>query len=541
LGLLCIGSVGSSRRRGAGRCVVQVCEVAVKPGQLLRRLAGELSRRERAAPLPVIGVTSSVTARADLGPETTWLRLEFHARDPVCCPDTPVLESNVLRSGMGIPASAVQGALLTLVSRRDPDLATACLYASGFRAWPLLPLRPHDGPTTDDEHAVPVRVALSHRMSKLADDKGEFDFKDAAIEPYDWSSAQSGSPLKGTDGVLISRANSGPLLWKSGDMPRVVRAHGVHYQQRNLFTVQSQAPIVFAGLVAMPTRVAAVLREIIDDDSFVSFGKGRTTRGGGNLHVERFDIEHWLSQKFGGGSEPRVFVVQSPIAIPDTWKVGKSERVLADLVKASGWGHVVDDVKVEGTVSVGCQAAMAVRFGWTRHGDGRSGARRVIQPGSVFVLDETVQALEAMLRRGIGESVANGDVDGRMAGFGAVLPHPGIATSRFAPKVAAEQLPKRRSSPAATLALTLERTAGRSGPSSSQIAALARRDGASRRTFFDRQLQRAGRNRDVWRRVEQELNKLFAESNEPHVQEVLRHWRDLTAATETDGQGSTKP
>lgn len=541
LGLLCIGSVGSSRRRGAGRCVVQIDNVPVKPGQLLKRLAGKLSSREPLAPTPIIGGASTPRECTGLGSETTWLRLEFHARDPVCCPDAPVLESNVLRSGMGIPASAVQGALLTLVSRRDPALATACLYTPGFRAWPLLPLRPHDGQTTADEGAVPVRVALSHRMSKLANENGEFDFKDAAIEPYDWSSAQSGSPLKGTDGVLIPRAQGGPLLWKTGDMPRVVRAHGVHYQQRNLFTVQSQAPIVFAGLVAMPTRAAALLCELIEDDGFVSFGKGRTTRGGGNLHVEKFDFEQWLSQKLSGGSETRVFVVQSPIAIPDEWSIGKSERVLADLVKASGWGHVVDDVKVDGTVSVGCQAGMAVRFGWTRYGDGRSGARRVIQPGSVFVLDKPVEALEAMLRRGIGKSVANGDIDGRMAGFGAVLPHPGIATSRFAPKVTAEQLPKRKSSPAATLALKLERTAGRSGPSSSQIAALARRDGTSRRTFFDRQLQRAGRYRDVWRRVEHDLRQLFAEPNEAHVQEVLRHWRDLTAATETDGQGSTTP
>src|SRR5690606_12906580 len=96
-----------------------------------------------------------------------------------------------------------------LIDRQDGVLATSCLEDRRFRAWPLTPV----SVPGQDEHDVPVvgvRVDLAHRMSKLADARGEHVFRDAAVDPYHWSEVVGGSPLKSPDGLLV-RASSGQV------------------------------------------------------------------------------------------------------------------------------------------------------------------------------------------------------------------------------------------------------------------------------------------------------------------------------------------
>lgn len=536
LALLSLDALGGGRNRGAGACCVVVDGETRRPGDLLRALAPDAPKFKAALGRPQAGRTQGV----DMGVGTTLLRLVFQAADPVCCPETPVVSNNLLRSGLGIPASAVLGAAISRLDAFNSDLATAALADRRTLAWPLLPC----GGTDLDLQKAPaaVRVSLSHRMSKLQGARGEHEFRDAAIEPYDWRTVADGSPLKASDGVLIKSDGAPVELWRSSDMPRLVTAHGVHFPARNLFTVESFAPLTYTGWIALPSAAAERFVRSLQENPSVAFGKARTVRGGGVLvaspagPADFAAIEHNSADLAG-----RVFVLQSPAAIPDDWEVGRAETVLQRLAAASGFGDVDLQDEESGLAHVGSLASCAVRFGWSRHGVGRGiadsrrlRARRVILPGSVFVLRKRVADMPRALMRGLGVELANGDMDGREQGFGAVLPHPGIAGLRRVQEPKLQRIPA--SDGAAKLAFELHDAARAGSPSVSQIAALRDRipenaraaaDAAAARDYFNNQCD--GRSARVWERWKA-VNRIIHDSLRDRpgtLRRALRIWQDL--------------
>ncbi|MEM7394596.1 MAG: RAMP superfamily CRISPR-associated protein, partial [Verrucomicrobiota bacterium] len=331
LALLSLEAIGGSRQRGAGACRVDLDEGE----QSITRLLTELER-DLAEGLDGPGDLTA-SEPADPEPETppVLLRLLFRADDPVCCPDAPVTSNNVIRSGLGIPASAVLGAVISRLAEENAAMAHAVLKDARTRSWPLLPcgLAGDEGP-----FPTSVRVSLSHRMSKLPDEARQYRFEDAAMAPYNWREAAANSPLKGADGVLLCRAGEPIRLWRSGDMPRLVTAHAVHHGGRNLFTVEAQGPMIYAGWISLPPAAATRLMEQLHRDDQVVLGKARTVRGGGRLCAEPMDPAEAFS-----GTKSGVYVLQSPAAIPDNWDIrDKSVRqILSDLVSDSGWGPLV--------------------------------------------------------------------------------------------------------------------------------------------------------------------------------------------------------
>lgn len=529
LALLSVVSIGGGRTRGGGCCHVSIEGEGRTPGALLKELdraVGEGVPQPPPLSIPKGGGLSP-------GSPTALLRLVFRADSPVCCPETPVV-GNVIRSGLGIPPSAVQGAILGLLSAADPSLSQAVFEDRRTRFWPLLPCA-EEGAA--GEIPVPVRVDLTHRMSKLADEKGQHTFRDPAIETYKWQEAANGSPLKGADGVLLRSEDGQVELWRSRDMPWLLTSHSVHHGGRNLFTVESQSPMVFSGLMAVPEEAAEVICRRLEEDPAVAFGKARTVRGGGRLSAERCDMGALLS-----GWKERVFVLQSPAAIPDGWDMsdGPAETRLAELVEQSWKVKVAANPRQAGEISVTALAQCGVRFGWNRHGAGgshvgetrRLQARRVFLPGSVFVLEETPPNLEELLCRGLGVEV-DGDVDGRCQGYGAVLPHPGLAQRRRVLEPDCAEI--KSQDDAAELALDwFNKTSGAGGPSPSQIAAVAGRirdkDGSEAVAFLGRQKDdRPSRVWERWKPVWAEVGKSI-DTNARVAARALRIWQDLSVA-----------
>ena len=178
LSLLALEAVGGGRNRGSGSCFVKITGESRSPGEVLKGLDALVDRSSAARMTPTIASAPRSTKTLPAGaPEL--LRLIFRAEGPVCCPETPLVQVNVIRSGFAIPASAVQGMIVTQLAKQDPQLADACFDDSRFRAWPLLPA----GLSGENATQTPVRVSLSHRMSKLPMKDGSFRFEDSAIEP----------------------------------------------------------------------------------------------------------------------------------------------------------------------------------------------------------------------------------------------------------------------------------------------------------------------------------------------------------------------
>jgi hypothetical protein len=548
LGLLALDAVGAHRNRGAGRCLVRIEGERRTPGQLLLAVDELLSRQP--APRQVQPQVDAAGALAS--GRTVWRRVLFTADGPVCCPETPVV-SNVIRSGPVIPASAVQGAVLSAIDRIDSKLATSCLHDDRFRAWPLVPVAIAGDPV--DPNVLGLRVDLAHRMSKLPQVSSDLShseehaFADPAVDPERWAHIAGSSVLRSNDGIL--RIDSeGISLWRAQDLPRMFGAHGVHYDPRgergrNLFTVESLAPMVFVGLLALPVEAAEALDRALAADSFVSFGKARTVRGGGTLEVRAAGAELFgrLHGRAADSEGARVFVVQSPLEVPDDWHVDVAEDVLARLASERGWGRVVGEMRVQDRSAARTQAHCGVRFGWNRHGLGarvgdqrRLRARRVILPGSVLVLEQPVADLEAALLAGLGA--------GREQGFGALLPHPGVAT-RKAGAAGRLDLPTLKSrDDGARLALEWFRACRDGGPSPSQIARvhqLLEVDSAKALEYFRK--QKKARPLPVWnawksvyQSLESQLEQsLQSERTRALTRQALRIWQDLAIAGRNKG------
>jgi hypothetical protein len=224
--------------------------------------------------------------------------------------------------------------------------------------------------------------------------------------------------LKSADGVLLTDGTH-VKLWKASDMARMVTAHAVHHgdregtkstQKRNLFTVESMAPTLFTGLVSMPKTAADLLLKSLKENPFIQLGKSRSVRGGGELKAEIVEFSELPIMK---KHEETVFILQSPLLVPQNLVKKSVSEIISILAADSGFGEV--------EIASG---SITTQFGWNEKiNKGFLGGRSVIAPGAVFKLKSPVESLKEKLIAGIGE--------GRENGFGAVLPHPGVAERLF--------------------------------------------------------------------------------------------------------------
>jgi hypothetical protein len=412
LSLLSIRAVGGGRNRGSGACFVTIQSETQGPGTLLR----ELDRKMRTWKPSRDAVPSKPISRSLVG-KATVLKLVFRASTPICCPEIPD-RSNVISTGFTIPASAVQGALLTYINQQDPELATALFEHSQFRAWPLQPCGKPNHTGSEPQPCSSIRVSLTHQASKysVADNYGPDDFHERALVLDTSEDRPRGAPLKASDGVLLRYPDGSVKLWRASDMPHVITSHGVHEEafterKRNLFTVDAMAPMVWQGLVVAPEDAIQDIQRILGSLPQIAIGKSRTVRGLGTISIDSVlgVPEEWKTPEH----LPTLFVVQSPIPIPDTSQsVEEQLRSLAD-----SWKIGVEVEKV--------WASSGILFGWNRLRNGLQQAQRVILPGSVIAFKKRIedQVVFDFL------TSAKFMQENRQRGYGAISVHPGKATS----------------------------------------------------------------------------------------------------------------
>lgn len=530
LALVSISSIGASRSRGAGACCIDIENESRLPGQLLRQLDLAL----RSSPSEV--TTTKSRPMAAVSTKARWFELTFVAHSAICCPESPTsVASNVTKSGFVIPASAVQGAILSRMDSYSTELASDCFESPLFRCWPLQPAG-----ICEEEVAnvFPVRVSCSHKLSKLKDEKkGRHDFRDPTIAPYDWRDVAKGSPLKGSDGLLL-RSPDTVKLWRSGQIPRIWSAHGVHNgdgfePERNLYQVTSIAPLVFKGIISCPESSGDLLLETLHAQ-VISFGRGRSVRGSGILNIREIPtIESFFNWTIEGELNRRVFILQSPVEVPDSViKFGTAEEQLLSSLSLP----IAESPSMNGSRFRGVYAGAQVLFGWNRHGKGKKAdpkhnrlrAQRVLTPGSVFVLAKPVENLEEFLIKGLGE--------GKKQGFGSFLPHPGLAEDLFS--LSPAELPIVKSvNKAGKIALELIELAPAVSPS--QIAKLASmidtKMPSKAQDYLNNQLTRSPRIRDRWSRANDRLTSLLQDPSQAAA--ALRVWQDLAIAGRKQNEG----
>jgi len=505
LGFLSLFAVGGGRNRGAGACLVTLKDEPRTPGEIVRLLA-EIDFDSTPATNPVKEPELAIVD------DQVTLKLVFKATNPICVPETPIVKNNMISSGFSIPASAVQGAILHRINDISEKAATACYKSKNFRAWPLNP--------TNKADALSLRVSFTHKISKLKiEDSDNYHFEDETIKPYDWDKVPSNSPLKSSDGVLLTDGTS-VKLWKSSDMARIVTAHGVHNgdregskstQKRNLFTVESLAPALFTGIVSMPRTACDILLKSLEQNSFVQLGKSRSVRGGGELSAEIVEFSELPIMK---KRDEKVFIIQSPVLVPQDLVKKSVEEIISRLVADAGFGKVE---KSSGSITT--------QFGWNRtmH-KGFMGGKSVITPGAVFKLYGPVENLEEKLIAGIGE--------GRESGFGAVLPHPGVAERLFPEEPKPMVIPKALKNFGKD-GFELWARAKASGLSASQISRvreLADLDKDKAIEYLER--QRTERPAPIWERWKDVIRQIKdgIQADAEHMVKVLKVCQDLLVA-----------
>jgi len=487
LGLASIRAVGGGRNRGSGSCVITIDGEERSPGDLLK----EFYRLLSAAPAPAPAAPAARVREAGTG--VAWFDVVFSAEHSVLCPERPET-LDTLRSGMAIPASAVQGLILHRLNNLNPEIADRCFCDPRFRAWPLHPCG-HRGDAVEDL-PWPVRVSITHKTAKVLSDPPvpQSEFSDEAIEPYDWENRPPNAPiLKSCDGVLLAMGDGPVRLWKSGDMPRMFSTHGVHNDPareggRNLYSVEAMGALIWRGVLACPEEYAALLREALDAQD-VSLGKARSVRGTGKLHLRPCPAgtAPWEAQQ--GAS--RTFIAQSPIALPDGPAGSADGHDLRPLVERWAMAHHLGGIE-EIWDTVGLQ------FGWNRHGKagaqphGRVPATRVVLPGTVIKLRSGASpaALRAALLEGVG--------GGRDRGFGCLLPHPGKASGLLKRGPQVVELPPNPRKGAIQRAFSFSK---QSRLSASQIGALRGRLASGRQAaeeFLQKQRQRGSKHWSAW-------------------------------------------
>lgn len=512
--LLSIMELGGSRSRGCGACLVKIDNEKRKPGDLLLEALNAGYELPQAA--------GDVAAVGD-PQKQVLVRLELKTNSPICVPELPVVGNNTICSGWSIPASAVQGILLTRINAINSGVATACFNSPLFRTWPLQPIPEGDG----FKGCVPVRASASHKISKLADAENKFTFCDETLEKYEWKNAPANAPIKSADGVLIKTAKE-VVLWRSGDMARYLSAHGVINgdakdggSHRNLFTVQSLAETCFVGFASMPEDAYNLIKASLQKDGSVLVGKARSVRGNGTLTVSEPLQSFPLALPTTKKSQEKMpaFIVQSPVLLPtDTDRNLSAAQMLEKAVESAGWGKVKE-----------CSATVQILFGWNRNKQGREKAELVIAPGSVFLLESIPENWQVLLLKGLGE--------GRDRGYGAILPHPGIAENRY--RREEETLCKVESSGNyAKVAWALWGKSKRK-LSASQISRLltlldSSKD-AALKFLTTQKFDRATKFWDCWQAVYDDVEGLI-KVDPQKAKKIFKVWYDLTVATAGEGK-----
>lgn len=192
--------------------------------------------------------------------------------------------------------------------------------------------------------------------------------------------------------------------------------------------------------------------------------------------------------------------------------------MLEKVVESAGWGKVKE-----------CSATVQILFGWNRNKQGREKAELVIAPGSVFLLESIPENWKDLLLKGLGE--------GRDRGYGAVLPHPGIAENRY--RREEEALRKVESSGNyAKVAWALWGKSKRK-LSASQISRLLTLLNSSKDAvlkFLNTQkFDRSVKFWDCWQDVFDEVVGLI-EKDSQKAKKVFKVWYDLTVATTGEGK-----
>jgi len=271
---------------------------------------------------------------------------------------------------------------------------------------------------------------------------------------------------------------------------------------------------VFSGWAVLPEELVDALSKILKKDAHVVLRRSRGSMGDGELSLSIASPSDILGHACKG---TKVWVVQSPIAISDDAMDRSAEEHLYELAKAAGL-----------SVSKDTWAKAGIRFGWNRHGLGtparqgnrRLKARRCILPGSVLVLEKPLQNPEQLLVQGLG--------DGAEFGFGALLPHPGLAEDLYRPQIALQTIKSQNT--AAEDAFKLWKLAGSSGPTPSQIAHLAGKliSGQALAWLEKQKTDRSARIWNRWAPVYAELVEILKKP--AHAAIVLRVWQDLVIA-----------
>lgn len=505
LGLLSLFAVGGGRNRGAGSCFVTLTKGHQTPGKILKHLAATDFDK-------IPALTPVKTRRLDISDRQVTLKLIFKATSPVCVPEVPVVRNNMIRSGFSIPASAVQGAILHRVNDISKPVADACYASKNFRAWPLHP--------SNSKQSFSLRTSFTHKISKSKiPGTGNYHFEDEAIAAFNSNTSPVTSPLVSTEGVLLAD-DTCVKFWKSSEMARIISAHGVHNgnresiettRKRNLFTVESLAPTLFTGMISIPETACDLLLESLEKNSFIRMGKSRSVRGGGELSAEKLEFTELPIMK---NQKANIFIVQSPVCVPQKLEKESLETIMSVLVEESGFGRME---KIWG--------AMATQFGWNSTiQKGRLGSKTVITPGTVFKLESPVNNLLEKLISGIGMKRENG--------FGAVLPHPGVAIQLFSPRPEKREVPK-VSQNFGEDGFKLCKKAKASRLSASQISKvreLVIRDKKKAVAYLERQRRdRPDKIWERWRKVFLEI-KNGIEKDSEHMAKVLKVCQDLLAA-----------
>jgi len=517
LALLSLNAIGGSRNRGCGQCKVTIKGVIETPGNTLKSIIALLSveKKKEVKNNQVFNIVN-----VDVDKKPVFFKLTFSAEGPICLPETPIVGNNTIVSGIAISASAVQGAILHRINKIDKNVADYCFTSVNFRTWPLLPV-------IDNATGLPIRAPLSHRSNKLND-----IFSDDIIH----NKQINDELLKSVDGVLI-QTKDGVSFIKAVDISRVISAHGVHKElhadndnkieneknERNLFTIESIAPMTFSGIISMPENAAVLLLESIKTNNFFQFGKAKGIKGGGTLSAEKLVFSDFIKQEaLSNEFKDRVFVVQSPVLIPENEKISSSKETFCKLINESGWGKAADAM---------CNISMI--FGWNSHGKGvnnafqmrRLSAQKIITPGSVFILEKPIDNLEEKLLRGIGK--------GKERGFGAVLPHVGIADRKYHVEIEPEIIKSK--SKEGEIGFNFWVKSNSSGLSASQINFFRNKLLTSKETGL-KFLHEVKDNRtkkvwDRWKIVRMELIECINCDYET-AKKAVKVWQDLVVAKE---------
>lgn len=540
--LLSLSGIGGSRTRGAGRCRVKIDGVSETPGAILRKLTGMDYVSQSSAQKECYSAEQKLDSDS-----ISVLRLEFKAEQPLLLPERPLGKSNVIASDFKISSTAVAGTLITLLSRIDNNLASACYNADNFRCFPLLPV-PESSLGKDE---LPVYVSNTHKISKLSIDKehsDEYYFGDTMIpddysEDYRWQEQTRRLSMKGVDGVMLVEKNNRKIgLLRRGEIPVLLSAHAVingsqkeNGRSDNLFTTEATCAKSYAGLVIMPKEAADKLLPQLTKGMDVHFGKSRSMMGGGKLYAKLMtDFARSLLADFPQVEKlrNRLFIVQAPIVYTETEhessKRESSKDVINRVLAKSGWGEVEKE-----------SVMTSVLFGWNQsvrrkgiNGSCRTQAQRVILPGSVFLLKEEVPDEELF------DKIVHGLGEDAYGGYGAVIPHPNFAR-RLCHMESSEQSGNRFASPkdeydTVILGYKLKKT-NEGMLSASQISRLSRIIASQGieggRTFLKEQREyRPERIRKKWEKVADKIIGMLNNNKPQQIVDSLRIWHDLTVA-----------